>query len=111
MIFKTHTLLFSAMLSIGAVIAQQKPTPKPTPQNPSQVERMQEFLAIGKPPDPAAVERGKQKFIATCGFCHGANANGGETGPDLIRSTLVLHDDNGNQIGPVILQGRKEKGM
>ena len=72
---------------------------------------MQKFLAIGKAPDPAAVARGKQKFIATCGFCHGTNANGGETGPDLIRSTLVLHDNNGDMIGPVILHGRAGKGM
>jgi mono/diheme cytochrome c family protein/small nuclear ribonucleoprotein (snRNP)-like protein len=106
-------------ISILTGAAQQTPppppakqaAPKPKPANASEVEEMQKFLAIGKPPDPAAIERGKQKFIATCGFCHGANANGGETGPDLIRSTLVLHDDSGNRIGPVILHGRPDKGM
>jgi mono/diheme cytochrome c family protein len=72
---------------------------------------MREFLAIGAAPDPAAVERGKNLFIGTCGFCHGANAKGGESGPDLIRSVLVLHDENGNQIGPVIHNGRPGKGM
>ena len=95
--------------------AQVKGPPIPPgtggPGGTSQAERMQEFLAIGAPPDPAAVQRGKTFFIATCGFCHGANAKGGESGPDLVRSVLVLHDANGDKIGPVVHGGRKEKGM
>jgi Cytochrome c, mono- and diheme variants len=62
-------------------------------------------------PDPAAVDRGQKDFVAKCGFCHGSNANGGETGPDLIRSVVALDDENGEHIGPVILQGRPDKGM
>src|SRR5665213_3835300 len=85
-------LLLSPVLFAGLTFAQQTAKPPAKPK-PSRVDAMQKFLAIGKAPDPAAVERGKQKFVATCGFCHGTNANGGETGPDLIRSTLVLHDD------------------
>lgn len=61
--------------------------------------------------DPASVERGRQFFASTCGFCHGTNAKGGEKGPDLLRSVLVLHDENGKSIGPVILNGRLDKGM
>ncbi|HUA82495.1 MAG TPA: cytochrome c [Bryobacteraceae bacterium] len=56
--------------------------------------------------DQAVVARGEKTFVATCGFCHGANAKGGESGPDLIRSTIVLDDDNGEKIGPVVLNGR-----
>jgi mono/diheme cytochrome c family protein len=63
------------------------------------------------PIDPQAVDRGKKQFVASCGFCHGANATGGESGPDLIRSVLVAHDRSGDQIGPVILNGRPDKGM
>jgi len=97
------------LAAISAVAGQDVPAiPKPDPQ---EVEELQKFLAIGKPPDPAAVERGKAKFIATCSFCHGTNAHGGQGGPDLIRSTLVLHDNNGDNIGPVILHGRPDKGM
>jgi cytochrome c oxidase cbb3-type subunit III len=81
------------------------------PGGTSRVEQMAKFLAIGDAPDPAAVARGKTFFVATCGFCHGANANGGESGPDLIRSVLVLHDENGDKIGPVIRGGRPGKGM
>jgi cytochrome c oxidase cbb3-type subunit 3 len=73
---------------------------------------MRNFLAIGAAPDAAAVKRGKTTFVATCGFCHGSNANGGATGPDLVRSVLVLHDrGSGKEIGPVIHNGRPAKGM
>jgi mono/diheme cytochrome c family protein len=67
----------------------------------------------GPPPkyDPASVERGKQTFVGACGFCHGSTAKGGEKGPDLLRSVLVLDDENGKMIGPVILRGRPDKGM
>jgi len=61
--------------------------------------------------NPASVERGKQNFASTCGFCHGASAKGGEKGPDLLRSVLVLDDEGGKSIGPVILKGRPERGM
>ncbi len=79
-------------------------------------------MAIGQTPDaggkasppkydPASVERGRETFASTCGFCHGATAKGGEKGPDLLRSVLVLDDENGKSIGPVILKGRPDKGM
>jgi cytochrome c oxidase cbb3-type subunit 3 len=61
--------------------------------------------------DPVAVARGQKAFVSACGFCHGANAKGGESGPDLLRSVLVLDDDKGERIGPVILNGRADKGM
>lgn len=69
------------------------------------------FLGIGAAPDPAAVERGKALFVSTCGFCHGSDAQGGEGAPNLVRSVVVLHDENGSTIGPVILKGRPGKGM
>jgi cytochrome c oxidase cbb3-type subunit III len=56
--------------------------------------------------DAATLERGKTTFSSQCGFCHGANARGGEGGPDLLRAEIVLDDENGNLIGPVILNGR-----
>jgi cytochrome c oxidase cbb3-type subunit 3 len=55
-------------------------------------------------------QRGQKQFAETCGFCHGVNATGAE-GPNLIRSALVRHDISGNLIGPVIREGRPEKGM
>jgi cytochrome c oxidase cbb3-type subunit III len=54
---------------------------------------------------------GQSLFIQNCAFCHGRDAGGGEEGPDLTRSKLVAEDVGGNKIGPVVLNGRQEKGM
>ena len=61
--------------------------------------------------DQAAVERGQQMFVARCGFCHGSNAAGGQSGPDLIRSVMVMNDEDGKQLGEFLKEGRPDKGM
>jgi cytochrome c oxidase cbb3-type subunit III len=61
-------------------------------------------------PDPAAVERGRKEFGSSCGSCHGNDATGNR-GPDLIRSSLVNHDEHGELIGPLVHDGRPDKGM
>lgn len=60
--------------------------------------------------DPAAVERGRKIFVPSCGFCHGNDAHG-KSGPDLVRSALVLHDNKGDTITAVIRDGRPDRGM
>src|SRR5262245_49937374 len=67
--------------------------------------------ALSAPTDRAAVERGGQLLREQCGFCHGPNARGGSGGPDLTRSTIVLDDDNGKQLGEFLRVGRPERGM
>jgi cytochrome c oxidase cbb3-type subunit III len=62
-------------------------------------------------PDPAAVERGKQVFSVNCGFCHGSGARGGEGGPNLLRSPIVLNDQKGEIILAIVQMGRPDKGM
>lgn len=57
------------------------------------------------------VQRGQALFSANCGFCHGRDAMGGETGPDLTRSTLVAEDARGDKMAPLIKNGRVDKGM
>lgn len=54
---------------------------------------------------------GESLFVQNCAFCHGRDAGGGEEGPDLTRSKLVAEDLGGDKIGPVVLNGRQEKGM
>jgi cytochrome c oxidase cbb3-type subunit III len=61
--------------------------------------------------DQAAVERGRAAFSTNCAFCHGADIRGGDGGPSLLRSSLVLDDKNGELIGPVIRAGRPDRGM
>ncbi|MEO7145616.1 MAG: cytochrome c [Bryobacteraceae bacterium] len=67
-------------------------------------------MAWAQKSDAAAVARGKTAFVSTCGFCHGNDATGSR-GPDLVRSPLVVRDEHGNLIGPVITGGRVDKGM
>ena len=61
--------------------------------------------------DAAAIERGKQLLGQQCGFCHGANARGGSSGPDLTRSALVQEDEGGSQLGEFLRVGRPDRGM
>jgi cytochrome c oxidase cbb3-type subunit 3 len=61
--------------------------------------------------DQAAVDRGRATFSTNCAFCHGADIRGGDSGPSLLRSSLVLDDQKGESIGPVIRAGRPDRGM
>ena len=61
--------------------------------------------------DEAAIERGQAAFIGSCGFCHGSNARGAEKGPDLVRSVVVLDDEDGRGLAEFLKRGRPEKGM
>lgn len=61
--------------------------------------------------DPALVEQGKGSYSVRCAFCHGSDARGGESGPNLLRSSVVLSDKNGELIRPVVQHGRPELGM
>jgi cytochrome c oxidase cbb3-type subunit III len=72
--------------------------------------------AVAKPvaESPAAVEQiqtGKALFASQCSFCHGRDAAGGESGPDLTASALVEQDLHGEKIGVVVRNGRLAKGM
>jgi cytochrome c oxidase cbb3-type subunit 3 len=107
-------VLVAAGLSLLAV-ASGSSKPQTSSQNaapPSPPTEDDVSLALLPSPDPAAVSRGKQIFTANCAFCHGVNATGGETGPDLVRSVVVLHDEGrGTTIGPVVSNGRADRGM
>lgn len=57
--------------------------------------------------DPAAADRGRHVWATECVTCHGAQARGTENGPNLIRSSLVLHDRYGSQVGPFLKKGHR----
>ena len=63
------------------------------------------------PGDPAMIERGQALYGVNCQFCHGSDARGGEGGPNLLRAELVLNDQNGELIAPVVQNGRVDQGM
>src|SRR4029078_5554164 len=54
---------------------------------------------------------GEALFVANCAFCHGRDATGGASGPDLTDSALVDAHVHGDTQMPVIRNGRPEKGM
>jgi mono/diheme cytochrome c family protein len=101
--------VFALVASLTQVSAQAPAQGKPASKKKTPQKRS--FLISRDVPDAPAVERGKKVFVANCGFCHGATARGGESGPDLVRSVMALRDEGGDLIGPVIRKGVPEKGM
>jgi mono/diheme cytochrome c family protein len=99
----------AALLAIAAaaVLSAQTPT---TPGAKATIVGSQAAITASKQ-DPAAVARGAQVFGASCAGCHGATAKGTDKAPDLVRSLLVLDDEKGILIAPVIRNGRPDKGM
>src|SRR5881628_16793 len=63
------------------------------------------------PADPAVVERGKAIYGVNCAFCHGSDARGGEGGPNLIRSQVLLNDQHGELLTPIVQKGLPDRGM
>lgn len=61
--------------------------------------------------DAASIERGKALYGVNCTFCHGSDVRGGEGGPNLLRSQLVLNDKNGEGITQIVQNGRPDQGM
>jgi cytochrome c oxidase cbb3-type subunit III len=124
---RVKLVLFTLLgLGAAALVAEQSSVPAPaqepgatqaTPQAPAQppasppVRVARPAYPVRPPADPAVVARGRQIFSANCSFCHGSDARGGEGGPNLIRSELVLDDNNGELITPVVQNGRPDKGM
>jgi cytochrome c oxidase cbb3-type subunit III len=60
--------------------------------------------------DAAAAVLGQAQFKSSCGFCHGEDATGSRA-PDLVRSSIVAHDEQGTLLIPTIRNGRPDKGM
>jgi cytochrome c oxidase cbb3-type subunit III len=84
-------------VALAAVVAQQ----------PGTFPAMQRKAA-----DEQTITRGKAVFGVNCVACHGADARGGQlNGPNLLRSQLVLADQDGELIAPVVRSGRPERGM
>ena len=70
----------------------------------------QQSTAAGGEDNPV-VHAGAAIFQQNCSFCHGRDAQGGETGPDLTQSKLVLGDKTGDAIAAVVREGRPAKKM
>lgn len=60
--------------------------------------------------DPKAIEAGRQHFEARCAACHGADAKGGERGPDII-STGPARRRSADELAELIRKGIPAGGM
>jgi len=101
---KLAIFLISVCLAAGLCLAQEE-ADKPAQAG----AEAQQKPAKTYPPE--LVQAGSALFRQDCSFCHGRNAGGGETGPDLTRSKLVGEDVNGEKIGEVVRNGRPQRGM
>jgi cytochrome c oxidase cbb3-type subunit III len=108
-----RTLTFTIVACLLTMAGGHRPLLQAqNPQAPGGARGGGGFIAYPQRPvtDPNAVARGKVLFDVNCSFCHGADARGGDDGPNLLRSELVLEDQKGELIGPVLLNGR-DRGM
>ena len=96
--------LVLAILTASLPMYSQAPA---TPAPAAPVRQRPPAFPERPPADPASIERGKAVYGVHCTFCHGADARGGSGGPNLIRAQLVLNDQHGELIGPVIREGRE----
>src|SRR5262245_7321552 len=93
------TIAAVLVLWAGAILSASAPVAPPAPRAPQQAR---------PEPEPGS---GEALFSAQCGFCHGRDATGGQSGPDLTDSELVGQDVGGDTIAPVVKSGRPDKGM
>jgi cytochrome c oxidase cbb3-type subunit 3 len=94
------TMMFVGSLLHAQGRGQASPASTPPPRS---------TTAQAYPGDQIAA--GQRLFVAQCGFCHGRDAMGGESGPDLTRASLVAEDVRGDKLGPMLRTGRMDKGM
>jgi cytochrome c oxidase cbb3-type subunit 3 len=101
-------LVLTKVCLLTAVLTLPAQEPRVAPAKPGRGEAA---AIAGAREDPAAVERGAKLYAAHCAGCHGSTGRGNPGAPDLIRSIVVLTDEKGILISPVLRDGRPDQGM
>ena len=101
-----YSLACAFLIAAGLANAQST---KPAIQTPSAPKQAAKAASDAAP--STLIDAGNTLYQQNCAFCHGRDAGGGETGPDLTRSKVVGDDKGGDKIGVVVLNGRIEQGM
>jgi cytochrome c oxidase cbb3-type subunit III len=107
----------TAVIAASQLVAQQPPAPpvpSPLPAPTGQGRgNIQTFPAQQRPPgDPALIARGNTVYGIECRSCHGGDLRGGDLGgPNLLRSQVVLNDQEGELMHPIIAGSRQAQGM
>jgi mono/diheme cytochrome c family protein len=93
--------------AVGLAAQQPSAQPAPTPAAPQ--------APAARPPvsrpvvDMAAHDRGRALWAANCVECHGAQARGSDTGPNIIRTETLNYDrfaaQPGSVLGPFLKKG------
>jgi cytochrome c oxidase cbb3-type subunit III len=123
-------LLASALFAAVVAVRAQAPSPQaPAPQAPAPQAPAGPGRGTAPAPapaggggfanafpqrttDPEAVARGKALYTLHCEHCHGTDARGGaEGGVNLLRSTLMLNDQHGELITPIVRNGSDNGNM
>ena len=111
---RAAAVLLAVLTAVVCAAPQEPPVPPPGQGRGGGRGRggqsTREFLGLGRQPDAEVAARGEKLYAASCAFCHGDDARGAG-GPSLVRSEIVLHDDKGELIGPIVRDGRPDKGM
>src|SRR5579872_4327280 len=101
---KQNLVVLCIAVFVAGLVAAQPPIQSPAATARPKTATPQTYPA-------AQIQAGEARFGAQCGFCHGRDAAGGESGPDLTRSELVAQDVRGDKIGPLVRTGRVDAGM
>src|SRR5580698_2177492 len=91
-IFQKKILLavwLPAALLSALNIDAQNPSGRPAPARAPSTVGSQGPLPEHAKFTGAQIDAGGTLFLQNCAFCHGKDAGGGESGPDLTRSKLV----------------------
>jgi cytochrome c oxidase cbb3-type subunit 3 len=104
------TLPATVVLGVSVSSSAAAQQPPPGPAVPARSD--QTFPAQQRPlADPAVIENGKTLYGIHCRLCHGPDLRGGDMGGvNLLRSALVLKDQDGELVLPVVTQGRFPQG-
>src|SRR4051794_16979183 len=92
--FAAAAIFFSAACAAFAVFVEalsaQTPRQPPGGRGRGAITSPRDAYPDRPSGDPAAIERGKALYGVNCQFCHGADTRGGDSGPSLLRSSVVL---------------------
>lgn len=120
-VIASRVWMAAATLGIAAtvsLIAAQAPPPPAgaaqAPQPPATGRARGGVMGAGPADAPfvdaALANRGRTVWAAECISCHGSQARGTDTGPNLTRSLVVLRDRYGSELGPFLKRGHKMQG-
>lgn len=98
-------------LALGAWQARAQTPTRPAPATQTARPGRPPDYPVRPPAPPEQLAHGQQLFRSNCSFCHGSDARGGETGPNLVRDQIVLRDQNGELIAPIVQSGIPGRGM